>query len=167
MESRCYWDGHAFQGEAVRIPIEQKTDGTFLLDTITFCSFPCAMGHITKCRQDPMVLVYLQMYMKSLGVAFENMRSAHDPRVLRVYRSDGNGVDIVEFRNGTATSFVETSMNDSTSPMIAVEDKQFNFVSLNIKEHGLSPLEYYEEEVVGEVAGGVEKDEEASINMSD
>ena len=167
MESRCYWDGHAFQGEAVRIPIEQKTDGTFLLDTITFCSFPCAMGHITKCRQDPMVLVYLQMYMKSLGVAFENMRSAHDPRVLRVYRSDGNGVDIVEFRNGTATPFVETSMNDSTSPMIAVEDKQFNFVSLNIKEHGLSPLEYYEEEVVGEVAGGVEKDEEASINMSD
>jgi hypothetical protein len=52
--------------------------------------------------------------------------------------------------------------------MIAVEEKQFNFISLNITDHGLSPSEYYEEKVSEERAAEEEDPEEdKSTNMSD
>jgi hypothetical protein len=124
------------------------------------------MGHISKSREDPMSLVYLQMYMQSIGVEWKNVRPAQDPRILRVYRLDGQGVEIQEFRHVIQT--VETSVRCPTSAMIAVEEKQFNFISLNITDHGLSPSEYYEEKVSEERATEEEDPEEdKSTNMSD
>ena len=94
----CFHDGQPFTSRVIYIPIKQLPSNRFKFDVLTFCSFECAKAHILSAKMDPIILVYLQTYAKQM-VGTYLIRTAPDRRQLKIYRSDGNGIDIHAFRD--------------------------------------------------------------------
>jgi hypothetical protein len=135
----CFYDGQPFDGEYVCMPCTKTTIG-YTVDVLRFCSFSCVKAHILECRYDPILLVLLQSYTRDkYGITM--IKTAPDRRQLSIYRTDGKGVSLEDFRRGT--SLVESNIAFITHD-IGTESKQVNFVSLNSELRGLSTETYSE-----------------------
>ena len=117
-----------------------KTTVGYTVDVLRFCSLSCVQGHILESRYDPIMLVLLQTYAKDkFGITHIN--TAPDRRQLAIYRTDGKGISLIEFRQQTVLVEIHS---DHIRHDIGVESKQINFVSLNSELRGLQSDIYVE-----------------------
>lgn len=99
MLKRCFYDGAPFEGEVFTFPLN-LSEKKIVESPLNFCSLRCVKAHIIfNSTSHPNQLEMFTMYVQKKYGIRDPFPPAPSTKVLRDYRSDGQGITIPEFRS--------------------------------------------------------------------
>ena len=139
---RCFHDGHEFDGEVYRFPVEHMNNTNFRMSALIFCSLSCAKAHIRHESIDPIYLIIFVHYCAEKYGVFR-VNTALPLSLLAAFRFDGQGMTISEWRSHSGDPLVEKN-HESIDLQVFEHTYQTTFNALIVDRRSLDPEQYTE-----------------------